>query len=196
MFNDNDNDAALFTIAQHNGRDRLVFTTLSTLRAGAPGQMPLWWFEPRSEDELTAISVWLGEQHSRWPAWRELSESRGVQALADEIGRLWSSEPIESCNSVMMTPGDDPRDLVLLAMLVTRHSELVRHRFASARHRRVFTEWYLRGISSNAPFLLFEGCLIGPKHLGRVLNKIAAAELADKREARARRASRPRRRAA
>lgn len=191
-----DNDIALFTIAQHAGRDRLVFTTLATLRAGVPGQTPLWWFEPRTNEQLAALSVWLGEQRGLWPAWREISERYGAQALADEIGRLWSLEPIESCCSVMMTPGDDPRELALLAMLVTRRSEFVRHRFASARHRRVFTEWYLRDISANAAFLLYGGCLVGPKHLGRVLDRIARAEMSDSRQARARRASRPRHKAA
>lgn len=196
MLNCNDNDVTLFTIAQHEGHDRLVFTSLETLRAGVPGQTPLWWFQPRSDDELPAISVWLGEHRHLWDAWRQISERDGMQALADEIGRLWSLAPIESCGSVMMTPGDDPCELALLAMLVTRNSELVRHRFASPQHRRVFTEWYLRDIGPNATFLLFEGSLVGPKHLGRVLDKIAAAELSDKREARVRRAKRPRRKAA
>lgn len=197
MFNDKlADDTAIFALARYGERERIVFTTVATLKAKTPGKTPLWWFEPRSEDELASISVWLGERRKLWPAWRALSERLGIQALADEIGRLWSLEPIETCQSLMLSPGDDDRGISLYAKLVTRSSELVRHRFASVERRRVFTEWYLRDIAAHSSLLFVDGCLIGPKHLARVLDRIASAEIRARRAASSRRAARPRRKAA
>jgi len=187
--NDNDNDVALFKLDQHEGRARLIFTTFTTLTSKMSGQIPLWWHDPADDMALHSMTVWLGEHRARWTSWRKIAERDGIQAVSDELARLWAPG-IEACHSMMMAPGDDPRELTFLAMLVTRNSEIVRHRFASARHRRVFTDWYLRDIEANSGFLLFEGCLIGPKHLAGILDGIAAAELAAEGHARARRTHR------
>ncbi len=177
----NDNDDTVFVLNGGAGAARFVFTTIATLKSSGPDRRPLWWYEPRSEVEMTSIAVWLSEHRNLWFAWREIAENEGPEAVGREIARLWSLGPIESCASVMFTPGDDPRDLSILAMLVTRNSEVVRHRFKSAAHRRAFTEWYLADLSATSTFLLFEGCLIGPSHLRRLMDQIAASEISERK---------------
>ena len=182
----NDNDDTIFVLDDTAGAARLVFTTEATHKLAGPGRIPLWWYQPRSEDELAALAVWLAEHRELWPAWRAMSEAGGHAAVSDEMSRLWSLGPIESCGSVMCSRGDDPRDIVILAMLVTRSSEIVRHRFKSAAHLKAFMEWYLSDISANCTFLLFQGCLVGTASIKRIMDRLAQAGIDGRRKKRSR----------
>lgn len=177
----NDNDSTIFGMVTGAGPVRLVMTTMATRKSTSTMKMPLWWYQPKSATELTAICVWLGEQRASWPAWRKIAEDDGINAVNAEIVRAWSQSPLESCNAVMLNQGDDPREITMFAMLVTRNSEVVRHRFTSAARRKAFLEWYFGDAEAISSFLLFEGCLVGPEHLAGILDRRAEIEVAKRK---------------
>lgn len=173
-------DDTIFIIDRNTGR--LVLTTLSTHLKPGP-KLPLWWHEPESAAALTALCVWLAEQRALWPQWRAIAERDGPNAVGAAIARQWVTG-IECCDSVMLTPGKDPRQLTVSAMLVTRRTVIGSHRFKRVAQAQAFMAWFLSDVSTNSFFLLVEGCLIGPENLSRVMNAIADDELKQDRERR------------
>jgi len=174
----NDNDQTIFVIDNSAGAARIVMTTIATHKSSGPERLPIWWYQPKTDDELASIGVWLNEQRPSWSTWRDIAERQGRDAVQAEIGRAWSEHAIEACGAVMLNQGDDARDITLFAMLVTRNSEIIRHRFKSASLRKAFLKWYFTDVSAIGTFLLLEGCLIGPAHLAGLIDSIAAAEMA------------------
>ena len=166
-------DDTIFVIDHSTGR--LVLTTLVTHSKPGP-KLPLWWHEPESVAAMTALCVWLGEQRALWPQWRALAERDGPNAVGEAIAQCWGAG-IECCDSVMLTPGKDPRELTVSAMLVTRRTVIGRHRFKRVAQTKAFMKWFLNDVSATSFFLLAEGCLIGPENLSRVMDAIADNEL-------------------
>ena len=166
-------DDTIFVTDHKTGR--LVLTTLETHLKPGP-KLPLWWHEPESDAAMTALCVWLAEQRALWPQWRAIAERDGPNAAGEAIARRWS-DGIECCDSVMLTPGKDPREITVSAMLVTRRTVIGRHRFKRVAQAKAFMAWFLNDVSATSFFLLAEGCLIGPENLSRVMNAIADDEL-------------------
>ena len=154
-------DDTIFVTDHNTGR--LVLTTLATHLKPGP-KLPLWWHEPESDAAMTALCVWLA-------AYRD-----GPNPPGEAIARRWS-DGIECCDSVMLTPGKDPREITVSAMLVTRRTVIGRHRFKRVAQAKAFMAWFLNDVSATSFFLLAEGCLIGPENLSRVMNAIADDEL-------------------
>lgn len=80
----NDNDSTIFGMVTGAGPVRLIMTTMATRKSTGAMKPPLWWYQPKSATELTAICVWLGEQRDSWPAWRKIAEEDGIDAVKAE----------------------------------------------------------------------------------------------------------------
>lgn len=172
-------DDTIFIIDHNTGR--LVLTTLATHLKPGP-KLPLWWYAPESDAAMTALCVWLAEQRSLWPQWRSIAERDGPNAVGAAISQQWSTG-IECCDSVMVTPGKDPREITVSAILVTHRTVIGRHRFKRVAQAKAFMTWFLSDVSATSFFLLAEGCLIGPDNLSRVMDAITDRELKASRTA-------------
>lgn len=160
----------LFVLDDRDGFT-VVMTTEATF-AQTGDKTPLWYCHLPSYDYLDATLVWIGEHEADWPEWREIAETRGIDAITAHIGGLWAGG-IEQAVAVTLTRSDDGRGLTFDVALQSRSVNLLQHQFESREHREAFMTWCFEQVQERSWAVVHSACTRGRANAARLMDAIA-----------------------